>query len=186
MSPFDLHVLGAPPAFVLSQDQTLRFIQARNLQNQAQKTYVPRTRPRGPTRYAAFRNHKELTNPSKPSPKAQSKRANQNHMAQDITDKRPSSRRLHIPSPFQRCPKSFPKRPENRGFFGVRSAAAASDGAYMGVPSRAQHLSRFFLERRPTAPQRAGENGARSISGRRPATRSATKRPVIGPCVSPT
>jgi hypothetical protein len=23
-SPFDLHVLGAPPAFVLSQDQTLR------------------------------------------------------------------------------------------------------------------------------------------------------------------
>lgn len=24
--PFDLHVLGTPPAFILSQDQTLRFI----------------------------------------------------------------------------------------------------------------------------------------------------------------
>ena len=24
MTPFDLHVLGTPPAFVLSQDQTLR------------------------------------------------------------------------------------------------------------------------------------------------------------------
>ena len=24
--PFDLHVLGTPPAFVLSQDQTLQFI----------------------------------------------------------------------------------------------------------------------------------------------------------------
>src|SRR5258708_35734035 len=27
MSPFDLHVLGMPPAFVLSQDQTLRLIE---------------------------------------------------------------------------------------------------------------------------------------------------------------
>ena len=25
MSPLDLHVLGTPPAFVLSQDQTLKF-----------------------------------------------------------------------------------------------------------------------------------------------------------------
>ena len=25
MSPFDLHVLGTPPAFILSQDQTLMF-----------------------------------------------------------------------------------------------------------------------------------------------------------------
>ena len=25
LSPFDLHVLGMPPAFVLSQDQTLEF-----------------------------------------------------------------------------------------------------------------------------------------------------------------
>ena len=25
LSPFDLHVLGMPPAFVLSQDQTLKF-----------------------------------------------------------------------------------------------------------------------------------------------------------------
>ena len=24
MSPFDLHVLGTPPAFILSQDQTLK------------------------------------------------------------------------------------------------------------------------------------------------------------------
>ena len=29
-SPFDLHVLGTPPAFVLSQDQTLRLILDRN------------------------------------------------------------------------------------------------------------------------------------------------------------
>ena len=29
-SPFDLHVLGTPPAFVLSQDQTLRLILGRN------------------------------------------------------------------------------------------------------------------------------------------------------------
>ena len=26
LTPFDLHVLGTPPAFVLSQDQTLQFV----------------------------------------------------------------------------------------------------------------------------------------------------------------
>ena len=26
LSPFDLHVLGTPPAFILSQDQTLRYL----------------------------------------------------------------------------------------------------------------------------------------------------------------
>ena len=31
MAPFDLHVLGMPPAFVLSQDQTLHIIYFRVL-----------------------------------------------------------------------------------------------------------------------------------------------------------
>ena len=31
ITPFDLHVLGAPPAFVLSQDQTLHLILAQNV-----------------------------------------------------------------------------------------------------------------------------------------------------------
>jgi len=31
MAPFDLHVLGMPPAFVLSQDQTLNKISVRSL-----------------------------------------------------------------------------------------------------------------------------------------------------------
>ena len=31
MAPFDLHVLGTPPAFVLSQDQTLHPIPRRDL-----------------------------------------------------------------------------------------------------------------------------------------------------------
>lgn len=31
VSPFDLHVLGTPPAFVLSQDQTLHKIYEENL-----------------------------------------------------------------------------------------------------------------------------------------------------------
>ena len=31
MTPFDLHVLGTPPAFVLSQDQTLKKLYLNNL-----------------------------------------------------------------------------------------------------------------------------------------------------------
>jgi hypothetical protein len=31
--PFDLHALGTPPAFILSQDQTLRLILFRNSSN---------------------------------------------------------------------------------------------------------------------------------------------------------
>ena len=48
-TPFDLHVLGAPPAFVLSQDQTLSFILVASAHHAALATAVPsRTPPPSP------------------------------------------------------------------------------------------------------------------------------------------
>jgi hypothetical protein len=39
-TPFDLHVLGTPPAFVLSQDQTLHKIIMKNLDGSLKNLFV--------------------------------------------------------------------------------------------------------------------------------------------------
>ncbi len=51
-SPFDLHVLGTPPAFILSQDQTLR-LWVRSLERA--QSYPP-VELRGSFSYATFRS----------------------------------------------------------------------------------------------------------------------------------
>ena len=57
----DLHVLGAPPAFVLSQDQTLSFIPAPNwLKGQNQQTCPMDQRKTRPPGKPAFETHQKM------------------------------------------------------------------------------------------------------------------------------
>ena len=51
MLPFDLHVLGMPPAFVLSQDQTLKFVK---LTNQARENPLARLARVSRSRYLHY------------------------------------------------------------------------------------------------------------------------------------
>ena len=59
-SPFDLHVLSTPPAFVLSQDQTLH-TKTQKAQNDSQKTT-------NPTEPATTNPHRHTTHTSQPQP----------------------------------------------------------------------------------------------------------------------
>ena len=55
---YDLHVLGTPPAFILSQDQT------RHLKSKTKKSWFVKQEFKGPrdfTRYLVFKDQKTLT-----------------------------------------------------------------------------------------------------------------------------
>ncbi len=44
LTPFDLHVLGTPPAFVLSQDQTLQLITEKSLNVTSKLKYTDKVK----------------------------------------------------------------------------------------------------------------------------------------------
>jgi hypothetical protein len=58
---FDLHVLGMPPAFVLSQDQTLKFIPGPSVLTCTRGAIAPRNAdPGGQTQYQGLQNARKM------------------------------------------------------------------------------------------------------------------------------
>jgi hypothetical protein len=121
--PFDLHVLGAPPAFVLSQDQTLSLV-PRPLKDGPRPSITAQGRPGGAKSPRPARPLKgdQVRTPRPPradrlpqgttSPKDTARRARRGlrprHLSQDACARDPSGRRPRIPSSFPTCPKINP------------------------------------------------------------------------------
>jgi hypothetical protein len=153
-TPFDLHVLGAPPAFVLSQDQTLSFILFPTGNRPDPRAAVACTTPArksdrpagGPT--ASRARSPRTPSPSKPLkgrpvPRPPARRPASRQTAtrptrkpastQDAQDQRPTSRRPRIPSSLPLCPKNevrrqtaAPCRARGRGFIVTATAGHKS------------------------------------------------------------
>ena len=160
--PHDLHVLSMPPAFTLSQDQTLKFI-----------TNLP-SKPKSPPKQARIthlnpRSHTQSspTLPPNPAP------APSNHDAKNATARTPAAHPTpKAPHPRQNAPAQHPK---------------SSNTPRQIQPNRSNQTRNFLSSRKPDAifnqhsepSNRSGRSRQEDFSVR-PVTTRRTARRLLG------
>src|SRR3954465_8048501 len=86
---FDLHVLSMPPAFVLSQDQTLMFNPGGSQIHRGQSIRINQYRPMPRTEHEPIKGHQTLVQDDNPSPHGSTPHNNKPHLTARPTALKP-------------------------------------------------------------------------------------------------
>src|SRR5271165_636086 len=158
--PCDLHVLSMPPAFALSQDQTLRFIQAKTLsgssqneQTQAHRFFIPQPKP--PWSPKPHKSQRQETS-SKAYCNASKRHANKTPQTTNRSSPGQTQTQQSAANPPPRSRRKTPRTPPTYPFLAyavVKERFVAEARGRTGGPARERPF-----RRRPQVCQRASRH----------------------------